>query len=89
MVLAYTIIGAMLAGRIHWDRVEALAAIYFLTLGIGAHALAAIGQAKLVGFASSNLEIFLLQFNADHPAVRKLFGIASEEMPTPILTFRS
>jgi hypothetical protein len=44
MVLAYTIIGAMLAERIHWDRVGALAAIYFLALGIGAHALDAVGS---------------------------------------------
>jgi len=43
MVLAYTLIGSMLAAVIHWDRVAALAAIYFLALGIGAHALDAIG----------------------------------------------
>lgn len=44
MVLAYTTIGSMLAEQIHWDRVGAIALIYFLALGIGAHALDAIGS---------------------------------------------
>jgi hypothetical protein len=44
MVLAYTVIGSMLAGDIHWDRVGALVLIYFLALGIGAHALDALGS---------------------------------------------
>lgn len=44
MVLAYTLIGAMMADRIYWSRVGALAVIYFLALGIGAHALDAIGS---------------------------------------------
>jgi hypothetical protein len=44
MVLAFTMIGSMMAERIHWDRVGAIALIYFLALGIGAHALDAIGS---------------------------------------------
>lgn len=44
MVLAFTVIGAMLASVIHWDRVAAIVAIYFLALGIGAHALDAAGS---------------------------------------------
>jgi len=43
MVLAYTVIGAMLAETIYWDRVFAIVLIYFLGLGIAAHALDAIG----------------------------------------------
>ncbi|MGQ0750220.1 MAG: hypothetical protein ACT4PS_06785 [Betaproteobacteria bacterium] len=43
MVLAYVVIGSMLAETIHWDRVAALLMVYFLALGIGAHALDAIG----------------------------------------------
>ena len=45
MVLSYAVIGSMLAETIHWDRVSAIVAIYFLALGIGAHALDAIGGA--------------------------------------------
>lgn len=44
MVLAYTVIGAMLAPLVHWDRVAALLVIFFLALGIGAHALDAVGS---------------------------------------------
>lgn len=44
MVLAYTVIGSMLAEQIHWDRVAAIVVIYFLALGIGAHALDALGS---------------------------------------------
>lgn len=44
MVLAFTVIGAMMAEIIHWDRVGAVVLIYFLALGIGAHALDALGS---------------------------------------------
>jgi hypothetical protein len=44
MVLSYTVIGSMLAPEIHWDRVGAIVLIYFLALGIGAHALDAVGS---------------------------------------------
>lgn len=44
MVLAYTVIGSMLADAVHWDRVGAILVIYFLALGIGAHALDALGS---------------------------------------------
>jgi len=44
MVLSFTVIGAMLAERIYWDRVGAIVLIYFLGLGISAHALDAIGS---------------------------------------------
>jgi hypothetical protein len=44
MVLAYTVIGSMMARQIYWDRVIAIVAIYFLGLGIGAHALDALGS---------------------------------------------
>jgi hypothetical protein len=44
MVLAFAVIGSMMAERIHWDRVGAVLLIYFLALGIGAHALDAVGS---------------------------------------------
>lgn len=44
MVLSFTIIGSMVAETIHWDRVAAILIIYFLALGIGAHALDALGS---------------------------------------------
>ena len=44
MVLSFAVIGAMLAGSVHWDRVLAAVVIYFLGLGVGAHALDAVGS---------------------------------------------
>ena len=44
MVLSFSVIGAMLAGFVYWDRVVATVIIYFLGLGIGAHALDAVGS---------------------------------------------
>ncbi|HVL35796.1 MAG TPA: hypothetical protein VM489_09020 [Burkholderiales bacterium] len=47
MVLGFTVVGAMLAPTVHWDRVAAIVAIYFFALGIGAHALDALGSRGL------------------------------------------
>jgi hypothetical protein len=44
IVLSYTVIGGMLAPTVAWDRVGALLIIYFLGLGIAAHALDALGS---------------------------------------------
>jgi xanthine/uracil permease len=44
MVLSYTVIGGMLAPAVAWDRVGALLVIYFLGLGVAAHALDALGS---------------------------------------------
>lgn len=47
MVLSFTVIGAMLAREIYWDRVIAALIVYFLGLGIAAHALDALGSRKV------------------------------------------
>jgi xanthine/uracil permease len=44
MVLAFVVMGSMLARPIHWDRVLSIVIIYFLGLGISAHALDAVGS---------------------------------------------
>ncbi len=62
MVLAYTLIGSMLAPEISWNRVLAILIIYFLALGIGAHALDAMGSKALKpwGRVFSGAELKLL-----------------------------
>lgn len=62
MVLSYTVIGSMLAPAVHWDRVGAIVLIYFLALGIGAHALDALGSraAKPWGQAFSRRALWML-----------------------------
>lgn len=47
MVLSYVVIGSMLAPVIYWDRVAAGVVVYFLGLGIAAHALDAVGSKKV------------------------------------------
>ncbi len=47
MVLSFALIGSMIADPIHWDRVLAIVVIYFLGLGIAAHALDALGSKKI------------------------------------------
>jgi len=44
MVLSFSVIGSMLAEKIHWDRVVAIVLVYFFGLGVGAHALDALGS---------------------------------------------
>ncbi len=47
MVLSFVLIGSMLAPLILWDRTLAILVIYFLGLGIAAHALDALGSKNL------------------------------------------
>lgn len=44
MCISFTVLGSMAAAEVHWDRVGAIALIYALALGIGAHAADAIGS---------------------------------------------
>jgi hypothetical protein len=47
MVLSFTVIGSMVAEKIHWNRVGAIVLIYFLGLGIAAHVLDALGSKEV------------------------------------------
>ena len=47
MVLSFSVIGSMLAKHLHWERVLAILLIFFFGLGIGAHALDALGSKKI------------------------------------------
>lgn len=47
MVLSFAVVGAMAAETIVWGRVLAIVGIYFLGLGIAAHALDAIGGSQM------------------------------------------
>ena len=46
MCVSFTIIGSILAEMVYWDRVLAISVIYSLALGVGAHALDAIGSKR-------------------------------------------
>ena len=44
MVLSFSVIGSVIVPSVDWTRVLAIAVIYFLGLGIGAHTLDALGS---------------------------------------------
>jgi hypothetical protein len=62
MVLSFAVIGSMLAPVVYWDRVAAIVVIYFLGLGIAAHALDAVGSrgARPWGEVFSRRQLWLL-----------------------------
>lgn len=62
MVLSYTVIGAMVVQNVLWDRVAVILIIYFLALGIGAHAFDALGSraAKPWGDAFSRSTLWII-----------------------------
>jgi hypothetical protein len=62
MVLAYVVIGSVVATNMEWARVLAIVIIYFLGLGVAAHAMDALGskEAKPWGRAFSQKQLWLL-----------------------------
>src|SRR5262249_7433857 len=64
MCVCFSVAGSLLAGHIAWDRLVAIAVIYFLGLGISAHAADALGskQRKPWGahFSKDQLRILII-----------------------------
>jgi hypothetical protein len=87
MVLAFTLMGAMIVEVVHWDRVAAILAIYFLALGIAAHALDALGsrETKPWGDMFSKRQLRLLAFVS--VAAAYAIGLPYMLGPAPLLWF--
>ena len=62
MVLSFAVIGSMVAEDIDWVRVLAIVVIYFLGLGVAAHALDALGSKKVKPWGSvfTKLQLWLI-----------------------------
>lgn len=62
MCISFTIIGSMLSPTIYWDRVVAIFTIYFLALGISAHAADNLGSKKIKPWGNyfSKLELKIM-----------------------------
>jgi len=62
MVLAFALIGSVLAERVHYDRLAAIVLIYFFGLGVAAHALDALGSGgvKPWGTVFSKVQLWIL-----------------------------
>ncbi len=70
MCVSFTVIGSMLAPTIFWDRAGAIALIYFLALGIAAHALDSIGSKRVKPWGSyfSKKQLWILSLGTLIPA---------------------
>ena len=62
MCISFTIIGSMISPTIYWDRVVAIFTIYFLALGISAHAADNLGSKKIKPWGNyfSKLELKIM-----------------------------
>src|SRR6185369_16709454 len=74
MVLSFAVIGSLLAERVYYGRLLAIVLIYFLGLGIAAHALDALGSKgiKPWGTVFSKSQLWLMVILSLLPA----YGIA-------------
>ncbi len=70
MCVSFTVIGSMLAPTIFWDRTGAIALIYFLALGIAAHALDSLGSKRIKPWGSyfSKKQLWILSLSTLIPA---------------------
>ncbi len=70
MCVSFTVIGSMLAPTIFWDRTGAIALIYFLALGIAAHALDSLGSKRIKPWGSyfSKKQLRILSLSTLIPA---------------------
>ncbi len=70
MCISFTVMGSMLAPTIFWDRAGAIALIYFLALGISAHALDSIGSKRVKPWGSyfSKKQLWILSLSTLIPA---------------------
>ena len=62
MVMSFSVIGSMLTSPLHFERVLAIVVIYFLGLGIAAHALDALGSrgTKPWGSVFTTVQLWLM-----------------------------
>jgi hypothetical protein len=85
MVLSFTLFGAMLVEVVHWDRVAVILAIYFLALGIGAHALDALGSREIKPWGNVFSKRQLRVFAFVSVAAAYAIGIPYMLGPAPLL----
>jgi hypothetical protein len=87
MCVCFTILGGLLSPVIHGDRLFAIALIYFLALGLSAHAADSIGSKKVKPWANylSKRELTVLLISGIIPAY--LIGLYYIINYVPLLSF--
>lgn len=69
MNVSYVVIGSLLAPQAEWNRTAALVLVYFLSVGISAHALDAMGSNKPWGDFLSRRQLTALTLSSLVPAL--------------------
>lgn len=85
MCVSFAIIGSALVADIHWDRVGAIALIYALALGVGAHAADTIGSKKAKPWGSYFTKRQMLALMALSLAAAYAMGVFYIVLYVPLL----
>jgi len=85
MCISFGVAGSMLAADVHWDRAGAIALIYALALGIGAHAADTIGSRKVKPWGSYFTKRQMLALVASSLAVAYAIGVYYIVLYVPLL----
>ncbi len=85
MCVSFAVIGSVIVQDLHWDRVGAIALIYALALGVGAHAADTIGSKKAKPWGSYFTTRQMLALMASSLAAAYAIGIYYIVLYVPLL----
>lgn len=85
MCVSFAVTGSMLVADVHWDRAGAIALIYALALGIGAHAADTIGSKKVKPWGSYFTRGQMLALMASSLAAAYAIGVYYIVFYVPLL----
>lgn len=85
MCVSFAVIGSMLVDGAHWDRAGAIALIYALALGIGAHAADTVGSKKAKPWGSYFTKRQMLALMAVSLAAAYAIGVYYIVLYVPLL----
>lgn len=85
MCISFAAIGSMLVADVHWERAGAIALIYALALGIGAHTADTIGSKKAKPWGSYFTKRQMLAFMALSLAAAYAIGVYYIVLYVPLL----
>jgi hypothetical protein len=85
MCISFAVIGAVIVPDLHWDRVGAIALIYALALGVGAHAADTIGSKKAKPWGSYFTKKQMLVLMASSLVVAYAIGVYYIVLYVPLL----
>ncbi|MDP9197201.1 MAG: hypothetical protein M3O24_01385 [Thermoproteota archaeon] len=85
MCVSFAIIGSLLSPAIHWDRLAAIFVIYFLSVGVSAHAADSLGSRKTRPWGSYFTRLELIMMTISGISVAYVIGIYYMVLSVPLL----